>query len=135
MDGFPTEFVSCRVEATGLVEPLRLADLPFAGSNTSAALKGQREIYLPELGEYAEVNIYDGDQLEYGNVIDGVSIVETGGSTLGVWENDRLVVGKHGDFEVEIGHGSQAWRLPSRRWITGAAGAAMAVLETAPDRL
>lgn len=132
MDGFPAEFVSCRVEATGLVEPLRLADLPFAGSDTSAALKGQQEIYLPELGEYAEVDIYDGDRLEYGNVIDGGSIVETEGSTLGVWENDRLVVGKHGDFVVEIGHGSQAWRLPSRRWIVGAA---MAALETAPDRL
>ena len=60
------------------------------------------------MDEYAEVDVYDGDRLEHGNVIDGVAIVETEGSTLGVWENDRLVVGKHGDFEVEIGRGSEA---------------------------
>ena len=108
MDGFPAEFVSCRVEATGLVDELRLDDLPLADPDPSAALKGKRHVYLPAVDEFVEVDVYDGDRLEHGNVVDGVAIVETEGSTLGVWEDERLTVASHGDFELEIGHGSEA---------------------------
>ena len=102
MDGFPAEFVSCRVEATGLVDELRLDDLPLADADPSAALKGRRDVYLPAADGFVEVDVYDGDRLEHGNVVDGVAIVETEGSTLGVWEDERLTVASHGDFELEI---------------------------------
>lgn len=36
-------------------------------------------VYLPE-GGFVEVDIYDGEKLKYGNVLDGVAIVETEGS-------------------------------------------------------
>ncbi len=108
MDGFPAEFVSCRVEATGVVDELRLDELPLAGADASAAVKGKRNVYLPAADGFVEVDVYDGDRLEHGNVVEGVAIVETAGSTLGVWEDERLVVASHGDFELEIGLDTEA---------------------------
>lgn len=106
MEGFPVEFVSCRVEAIGRVRPIVLEELPLFGSDPSGALKGKRKIYSPEKRDFAEVGIYDGEKLKHGNVIDGGAIVETEGSTLGIWENQRLVVNQYGDFEIEVGRGS-----------------------------
>lgn len=103
MEGYPMEFMSCRTEAIGEVEAITLDELPFAGPDPSGTLKAKRKVYLPENGAFEEVNIYDGDKLEHGNILNGVAIVETQGSTLGVWKNDKLVVNKYGDFEIEIG--------------------------------
>lgn len=100
---FDIEFVSCRVEATGEVPPIMLDELPFAGPDASGALKAKRKVYLPKNGGFEEVNIYDGEKLKHGNVLNGVAIIETEGSTVGVWENERLAVNKYGDFEIEIG--------------------------------
>jgi len=97
------EFVSCRVEAIGEVPVITLDELPFAGSDPSGALKARRKVYLPEKGGFEEVNIYDGERLKHGNVLNEVAIIETEGSTVCVWENERLLVNKYGDFEIEIG--------------------------------
>jgi N-methylhydantoinase A len=103
MDGFPVEFVGCRVEAIGKVPPIMLAELPFDGSDPSRALKGKRGVCQPGSSEFVDLNIYDGEKLEYGNVIDGAGIIETEGSTVCIWKNERLVVNKYGDFEIEVG--------------------------------
>jgi N-methylhydantoinase A len=100
---FDIEFVSCRVEAAGEVPVITLAELPFDGIDPSGALKGKRKVYVPENGGFEEVNIYDGEKLKHGNVLNGVALIETEGSTLGLWKNERLVVNKYGDFEIEIG--------------------------------
>jgi len=97
------EFVSCRVEATGEVEAITLDVLPLAEPDPSGALKGNRKIYLPQHGGFEEVNVYDGEKLKHGNIVNGVAIIETEGSTAGVWENERVFVNKYGDFEIEIG--------------------------------
>ena len=102
MPGFAVEFMSCRVEGIGKITPLQLEETPDAGPDPSTALKERRPVYLPGKGDFVEVNIYDGDRLQFGNMIEGVAIVETKGSTLGIWENQKLVVNKYGDFEITI---------------------------------
>ena len=103
MDGSPTEFVGCRVEAMGRVVPLVPAEMPFAGAEASAASKGPRKVYMPSTGRFEDVDTFDGDRLEPGNEIKGVAIVETEGSTLVVWENQQLAVNRYGDFEIDVG--------------------------------
>ena len=102
MDGAATEFVGCRVEATGHVAPLAPAEMPFACAEASAASKGPRKVYMPSTGRFEDVDTFDGDRLEPGNEIEGVAIVETEGSTLVVWENQRLTVNRYGDFEISL---------------------------------
>ena len=102
MEGFPSEFVSCRVEATGRVDTVAPEELPSADPDPSAASKGTRRVYLPEAQRYEAVETFDGDRLEPGNRIEGVAIVETEGSTLVVWEGQRLTVNRFGDFEIDV---------------------------------
>ena len=102
MENYPTEFLSCRVEASGAVPKLSLQENFSENTNLSAALKGKRQLYDGSHKKFVEVPIYDGEKLNYGDTIDGIAIVETYGSTAGVWENDRLKVNEYGDFEIEI---------------------------------
>ena len=102
MAGFPIEFVSCRVEAVVKVPPIIPKELPFEEPDPRRASKGKRKAYLPDLRGFEEVDTYDGEKLKHGNVIDGAAIVETEGSTLVVWKNQRLVVNRYGDFEIEV---------------------------------
>ena len=103
MEGYPAEFVSCRVEAVGRVDAVTPEELPAAGPDPSAAAKGTRLAYLPDEGRFEPVETFDGEKLEPGNRIAGTAIVETEGSTLVVWKNQRLTVNRYGDFEIDIG--------------------------------
>ena len=103
MEGYPAEFVSCRVEAVGRVDAVTPEELPAGGADPSAAAKGSRLAYLPEEGRFEPVETFDGERLEPGNRIVGTAIIETEGSTLVVWRDQRLTVNRYGDFEIDIG--------------------------------
>ena len=103
MEGYPAEFVSCRVEAVGRVDAVMPEELPAAGPDPSAAAKGSRLAYLPDEGRFEPIETFDGERLEPGNRIAGTAIVETEGSTLVVWKDQRLTVNRYGDFEIDIG--------------------------------
>ena len=103
MEGYPSEFVTCRVEAIGRVEAVTPEEMPAAGLDPSAAAKGSRLAYLPDVGRFEPVETFDGERLEPGNSIEGTAIVETEGSTLVVWNDQRLTVNRYGDFEIDIG--------------------------------
>ena len=103
MEGYPSEFVSCRVEAVGRVDAVTPEELPAGGPDSSAAAKGTRLAYLPDVGRFVPVETFDGERLEPGNRIAGTAIVETEGSTLVVWKDQRLTVNRYGDFEIDIG--------------------------------
>ena len=103
MEGYPAEFVSCRVEAVGRVDAVTPEELPAGGADPSAAAKGSRLAYLPDEGRFEPVETFDGERLEPGNRIVGTAIIETEGSTLVVWRDQRLTVNRYGDFEIDIG--------------------------------
>ena len=103
MEGYPSEFVTCRVEAIGRVEAVTPEEMPAAGLDPSAAAKGSRPAYLPDVGRFEPIETFDGERLEPGNSIEGTAIVETEGSTLVVWNDQRLTVNRYGDFEIDIG--------------------------------
>lgn len=100
--GAPIQFVGCRVESTGEIEKIEFGEMPFAGVNADSALKSKRHIYSPEKGGFVEALIYDSNKLRYGNTIDGLAVVESEGSTLVIWENQRLSVDKYGNFIIDI---------------------------------
>ena len=75
MEGYPAEFVSCRVEAVGRVEAVTPEELPAAGPDPSAAAKGSRLAYLPDEERFEPVETFDGERLEPGNRIAGTASV------------------------------------------------------------
>ena len=70
--------------------------MPAAGPDPSAAAKGSRLAYLPDEGRFEPIETFDGERLEPGNRIAGTGVVETEGSTLVVWKDQRLTVNRYG---------------------------------------
>jgi N-methylhydantoinase A len=102
LPGALIQFLSCRVESVGEVEKIKLKEMSFVGDNADPALKSKRRIYSPEKAGFVEAPVYDCAKLGYGNVLDGLAVVESEGSTLIVWENQRLTVDSYGDFILDV---------------------------------
>ena len=72
----PIQLVTFRIEAAGTVEKASFQPRPNAGPDASAALIGQRDVWLPEAGGFVTCPLYDRDRLDCGNRIPGPAIVE-----------------------------------------------------------
>jgi len=86
------ELVNIRLIATGRVDKPQLLREPAVGPDASAAVKGTRPIYLPDIATFADVKVYDGDALRHGNQILGPAVVETVNTTIVVHSDFDLVV-------------------------------------------
>ncbi len=70
------EIINLRVQAVGVTEKPQRASEPFTGSDSDHALKGTRQVYVPELDRFDEVRIYDGHRLQHGNQVVGPAVIE-----------------------------------------------------------
>jgi N-methylhydantoinase A len=67
------------------VKPVLLPAMPkleFKGEDSSNALKGKRDVFLPDLGRFVPVNTYELGMLRPGNVIVGPAIIEAPTTTM-----------------------------------------------------
>ena len=65
-----------RIEAAGLVPKARFEPRPDAGPDSSAALTGRRDVWMPEAGGFVATPVYARERLAPGNRIEGPAIVE-----------------------------------------------------------
>jgi N-methylhydantoinase A/oxoprolinase/acetone carboxylase beta subunit len=70
-----------RVVGTRPIEPVTFPAHDDAGSDASAAVKGQRSVFFEPVG-YTPTNVYDGEALKSGNVLTGPAIVERMGDSV-----------------------------------------------------
>jgi N-methylhydantoinase A len=75
-EGEPVQLVTFRVEATGVVSKATFQPQAEGGADASAAVMGQRDVWIPEVGGFARCPVYDRDLLRAGNRIAGPAIVE-----------------------------------------------------------
>ncbi|MSP01716.1 MAG: hydantoinase/oxoprolinase family protein [Acetobacteraceae bacterium] len=75
-DDEPVQLVTFRVEAAGVVPKATFTPRPLTGTDAAGALTGHRPVWMAESGTFAECPIYDRDQLEAGDRIDGPAIIE-----------------------------------------------------------
>jgi N-methylhydantoinase A len=80
-EGVPLEAVSWRVVVSGPRPALELRAPASGDADAGTALKGERPIYLPEVGGYTTVPIYDRYRLAPGATFAGPAIVEEREST------------------------------------------------------
>ena len=59
-----------------------LMKYPLSGEDASAALKGERKAYWPELGGFKVTNVYQLEELRNGNVIQGPALIESPHTTV-----------------------------------------------------
>jgi N-methylhydantoinase A len=73
----------------------------------SKALKGKRQAYLPETGEYREVEVYDRYALQPGACFTGPAVVEERESTAVVGPGAVCCVDRYRNLVIEIGGGAE----------------------------
>jgi N-methylhydantoinase A len=78
----PVEIVHWRVAGTGPVEPLDLRLARQDSSATGEALKGHRDMYIPEAGAFRPGAVYDRYRLHPGDTLVGPAVVEERESSL-----------------------------------------------------
>jgi N-methylhydantoinase A len=99
------ELINLRLRITGKTEKPK-----FKPGNTKAipiksAIKERRSVYIPELNEMHEVNVYDGDKPIYGAKIKGPCVIEKITTSVFVSLNYDCIVDDLGSFIVyEKGH-------------------------------
>lgn len=87
----PIEFINIRV-AVRIPIPHAQFAIKEEGRAKGVALKGHRQAYFPERGEFVKTAIYDRSRLKTGDAFAGPAVIEEEGST--------LVVGPEAGFSV-----------------------------------
>lgn len=97
------EIVKCRVEASADMVLPRLAAAPAIGPrDASPAKKGERDIYLAELGARVPASIYDGERLAPGMTLGGPAVIERMGDTILLPGFAGGVVDGFGNIVIEL---------------------------------
>ncbi|MDF1551986.1 MAG: hydantoinase/oxoprolinase family protein [Deferrisomatales bacterium] len=100
--GTPVELLNLRLTATGETDKPSLSPQEFAGADPAAARKGARSVYLPNERTFADVVVYDGMQLSYGNRLQGPAIIEQVNTTTFVSPEFDVVVDRLGTYTLYL---------------------------------
>ena len=98
--GAAVEIINVRVQALGRTEKPTFQEIKRVKEDPSAALKGERSIYIPESQDFRKVPIYDGHQLNYGHKILGPGMIEEVTTAVFVSASFDCVVDKLGSFAL-----------------------------------
>jgi len=92
------EIINVRVQALGITDKPDIADQDKAGADSSAAIKGERSVYIPETNDFQTVNVYDGHALVHGNQLAGPAMIEQVTTAIFVSADFDCVVDRFGSF-------------------------------------
>ena len=81
----------------------KIEPLPSEGQDPSAAWRGERAVYLPELGERETVQVYSAERLRPGNDLTGPALVEAEDTTVLVHPEQRLWVDGFLNLRIDLG--------------------------------
>ncbi len=98
--GTPVEIINVRLQAIGITEKPAYSVESYAGTDPTPALKGEREIIVPETGEKKAVPVYDGHSTRFGYQIKGPAIIEQENTSILVTASYDCVCDQYGSFAV-----------------------------------
>jgi N-methylhydantoinase A len=98
----PVELINMRLTAMGDTEKPSLLPETYAGSDPSAAFKHLRSVYLPVQKAFADVPVYDGFGLKFGNRIPGPCVIEQVNTTTFVTPEFDVVVDSLGTYTIYL---------------------------------
>jgi N-methylhydantoinase A len=96
----PVEIINVRVQAVGLTDKPSYRKEAWAGADASAALKGERNVYIPETGAFRSIPLYDGHRMRYGNRVHGPAMIEQETTAIFVSASFDCVVDAYGSFAL-----------------------------------
>ncbi|MCZ6562391.1 MAG: hydantoinase/oxoprolinase family protein [Deltaproteobacteria bacterium] len=97
------EIVNFRVTAIGEIDKPNIKKYPLEKKDPDHALKGGRDVYFEESGDFVATRIYDFERMTPGTELLGPAIVETPVTTIVVNPMDRLVMDEFRNVRISIG--------------------------------
>lgn len=102
-EGYPALMLNARVTGTGHVQKPALRRETISGPATAAAaLHGERDALLPDLGRRQRTRVYRGDKLTPGMALDGPAIVEDVDTTIYVPDGANLRVDEFRNYRLSV---------------------------------
>jgi N-methylhydantoinase A len=101
-EGAPVELINMRLVTIGVTEKPRFQPMEPAGDDPAKAFKRNRRVYLPRRREFADIPVYDGFALRYGNRFAGPAIVEQVNTTTFVTPEYRVLVDRFGNYTMYL---------------------------------
>lgn len=101
-----------RLTATGSLPALPFESATLGESKPDVALAGSRSVYFHEVGDYVDAEIYDGELLRPGMIVEGPAVVELATTTIVVFPEHKLRVNEYGDFLIEIPQAGKSSSAP-----------------------
>jgi N-methylhydantoinase A len=103
-EGTPVQLINARLICIGETKKPVLKEERYAGENPADAFKRRRPVYLPNEKRFADVDVFDGAKLRYGNRIKGPAIIEQVNTTTFVTPEYHVLVDRFGSFTLYMPH-------------------------------
>ncbi len=110
----PVEIINVRVQAVGATEKPSYRTEAWGGTDASEALKGRRSVYLPETNAFAEVPVYDGHRMRFGNRVEGPAMIEQATTAIFVSAGYDCAIDELGSFAIYLKGRADLCRVPDR---------------------
>jgi N-methylhydantoinase A len=94
----PVEIINIRLQAVGATDRPTYRSEAAGSPDASAALKGQRKVYVAERNAFAQVPVYDGHRMHCGHRIAGPALVEQQTTAIVISDGYDCVVDALGSF-------------------------------------
>jgi N-methylhydantoinase A len=101
-DSVETEMINLRLAAYGTVVTPSRKPLPFVTKESQEHIKGKRDVFFEEANGFVATTIYDGDNMEVGNIASGPCIIEQYTTTIIVPPGGVVEVNEYGDFLITL---------------------------------
>jgi N-methylhydantoinase A len=102
------EIVTFRVDALGVLRKPQIRREPMDVTDSAKALKGQRQVYFEEYGDYHDTSLYDFPAMAPGMRVNGPAIIETPVTTIVVNPDDHAEIDPYRNVRIHIGAGGVA---------------------------
>ena len=99
-EGTPVEVINLRLQAVGVTDKPDFRAEAFAGEDPGAALKGERDLYVPEADAFRPVPLFDGHRTRFGNRIEGPALIEQVNTATFVSAAYDCVCDRYGSFAI-----------------------------------
>ena len=99
-EGTPVELINMRLITIGRTIKPKFLEEPYTGADPSPAFKRKRKVFLPMQKGFANVDVFDGDKLHFGNRIEGPAIIEQVNTTTFVTPEYNVLVDKYGSYTM-----------------------------------
>lgn len=99
---YPTEIIRISLSGISPIVPPRLKEIYKGSDDASGALKGERQAFFEEYGDFVKTPVYDGDKLSAGNIIEGPCIIEEKMTTVVILPDMKIKVDTIGNYTTII---------------------------------